>query len=159
MALTAREVFAETVRTLSPNEQFRLATLILRELSQSEIAVVDRRDAWSEEDQKDLTTASLLHAEARYPEEKARIADLAKRLGFAGQNAMDQVLKMALDALDAKTPHARRKMTAEEMEAEYRFLSAAGRRWREEHPDEYDKKNPPSKVWQEELYDERGIPK
>ena len=93
------------------------------------------------------------------PETEARIADLAKRLGFAGRNATDQVLKMALDALDAKTPPARRKMTPEEMEAEYRFLSAAGRRWREEHPDEYDEKNPPSKVWQEELYDERGLPK
>jgi len=93
------------------------------------------------------------------PQTEARIADLAKRLGFAGQNATDQVLKMALDDLDAKTPPARRKMTPEEIEAEYRFLSAAGRRWREEHPDEYDENNPPSKVWQEELYDERGLPK
>lgn len=93
------------------------------------------------------------------PQTEARIADLAKRLGFAGQNATDQVLKMALDDLDAKTPPARRKMTPEEMEAEYRFLSATGRRWREQHPDEYDENNPPSKVWQEELYDERGIPK
>lgn len=73
MALTAREVFAETVRTLSPNEQFRLVALILRELSQSEIAVVDRRDAWSEEDEKDLTAASLQYAEARYPEEKVLV--------------------------------------------------------------------------------------
>lgn len=73
MALTAREVFAETVRTLSPNEQFRLAALILRELSQAEVAVVDRRDAWSEEDEKDLTAASLQYAEARYPEEKALV--------------------------------------------------------------------------------------
>ncbi len=73
MALTAREVFAETVRTLSPNEQFRLATLILQELSQSEIAVVDRRDDWSEEDKKDLTTASLQYAETQYPEEKALV--------------------------------------------------------------------------------------
>ena len=93
------------------------------------------------------------------PQTEARIADLAKRLGFAGQNATDQVLKMALDDLDAKTPPARRKMTPEEMEAEYRFLSAAVRRWREEHPDKYDENNPPSKVWQEELYDERGLPK
>ena len=92
-------------------------------------------------------------------ETEARIADLAKRLGFAGQNATDQVLKMALDDLDAKTPSARRKMTPEELEAEYRFLSAAGRRWREEHPDEYDENNPPSKVWQEELYDDRGLPR
>ena len=73
MALTAREVFAETVRTLSPNEQFRLVALILRELSQAEVAVVDRRDAWSEEDEKDLTAASLQYAEARYPEEKALV--------------------------------------------------------------------------------------
>lgn len=73
MALTAREVFAETVRALSPNEQFRLAALILRELSQSEIAVVDRRDDWSEEDKKDLTTASLQYAETQYPEEKALV--------------------------------------------------------------------------------------
>ena len=93
------------------------------------------------------------------PQTEARIADLAKRLGFAGQNATDQVLKMALDDLDAKMPPARRKMTPEEMEAEYIFFSAAGRRWREQHPDEYDENNPPSKVWQEELYDERGLPK
>ena len=93
------------------------------------------------------------------PQTEARIADLAKRLGFAGQNATDQVLKMALDDLDAKTPPARRKMTPKKMKAEYRFLSAAGRRWREEHPDEYDENNPPSKVWQEELYDDRGLPK
>ena len=73
MALTAREVFAETVRTLSPNEQFRLVALILRELSQAEVAVVDRRDAWSEEDKKDLTAASLQYAEARYPEAKALV--------------------------------------------------------------------------------------
>ena len=73
MALTVREVFAETVRTLSPNEQLRLAALILRELSQSEVAVVDRRDAWSEEDEKDLTAAALQYAEARYPEEKALV--------------------------------------------------------------------------------------
>ena len=73
MALTAREVFAETVRTLSPNEQFRLVALILRELSQAEVAVVDRRDAWSEEDKKDLAAASLQYAEARYPEAKALV--------------------------------------------------------------------------------------
>ena len=73
MALTAREVFAETVRTLSPNEQFRLVALILRELSQAEVAVVDRRDAWSEEDKKDLTAASLQYAEERHPEENALV--------------------------------------------------------------------------------------
>ncbi len=69
------------------------------------------------------------------------------------------MLKMALDDLDAKVPPLRRKMTPEASAAEYRILSEAGRRWREEHPDEYDEDNPPSKAWQEDLYDEQGLPK
>ena len=56
-------------------------------------------------------------------------------------------------------PHRAANMTPEEIAAEYRVLSEAGRRWREEHPNEYDENNPPSKVWQEELYDEQGLPR
>ena len=52
MALTAQEIFAETVQFLPPDEQLRLAALILQELSQSGITVVDRSDTWSEQDQK-----------------------------------------------------------------------------------------------------------
>ena len=37
------------------------------------------------------------------PEMEARIADLATRLGFAGPDAAERVLKAALDDLDAKT--------------------------------------------------------
>lgn len=98
-------------------------------------------------------------ATALKPEMEARIAELAKRLGFAGPDAAERVLAMALDYLDAKTPTPGRKMTPEEIEAEYMELSAAGRRWREEHPDEYDENYPPSLAWQDELYDERGLPK
>ena len=47
-------------------------------------------------------------------------------------------------------------MTPEEIAEEYRILSAAGRRLRAEYP--YDDDQPPSKVWQEELYDEQGLP-
>ncbi len=68
MALTAQEIFAETVQSLPPDEQFRLAALILQELSQSGITVVDRRDTWREQDKKDLTTASLKYAATLYPE-------------------------------------------------------------------------------------------
>ncbi|MXX39748.1 MAG: hypothetical protein F4Y91_13200 [Gemmatimonadetes bacterium] len=93
------------------------------------------------------------------PEMEARIAELAERLDVTAPNAHEQVLNMALDDLDAKAPPLRCKMTPEEMAAEYRTLSAAGRRWREEHPDEYDEDNPPSKSWQEELYGEQGLPK
>ena len=98
-------------------------------------------------------------ATALKPELEARIADLAERLGFAGPDAAERVLAMALDDLDAKTPTPHGKMKPEEIEAEYMALSAAGRRWREEHPDEYDKNYPPSLAWQDELYDERGLPK
>lgn len=98
-----------------------------------------------------------------------RIARLAQRLGFDGPNAAEQVLDMALEYLEDSTAQpaplytrerrdAAAQLVAAEIADEYRQLSAAGRRWREEHPDEYDPDNPPSKVWQEELYDENGLP-
>lgn len=64
MALTAQEIFVETVRFLSPEEQFHLAVLILQELS-----VENQRDTWNEQDKKDLTTVSLQYATALYLEE------------------------------------------------------------------------------------------
>ena len=70
MALTAQEVFTETVRDLPPSERLRLAALILQELTQSEVAGVDRSDTWNEQDQRDLTTLSLQYAAELYPEEE-----------------------------------------------------------------------------------------
>ncbi len=70
MALTAQEVFTETVRALPPSERLRLAALILQELAQSDVAVVERSDTWSEQDQRDLTAASLKYAAELYPEEQ-----------------------------------------------------------------------------------------
>ena len=70
MAQTAQEVFTETVRALPPSERLRLAALILQELTQSEVAGVDRRDTWNEQDQRDLTTLSLQYAAELYPEEE-----------------------------------------------------------------------------------------
>ena len=46
-------------------------------------------------------------------------------------------------------------MTHEEIAEEYGVLSAAGRQLRTEYP--YEDNQPPSKVWQEELYDEQGV--
>ena len=68
MALTAQEVFTETVRDLPPSERLRLAALILQDLAQSEVAVVDRSDTWTEQDQRDVTTFSLQYAAELYPE-------------------------------------------------------------------------------------------
>ena len=45
------------------------------------------------------------------PETEAFIVDLARRLGIAGPDAVERVLKAALDDLDAKTPMPRRRMT------------------------------------------------
>ena len=96
------------------------------------------------------------------PEIEARPDDLAKRIGYFGPNARDQILKIALDGLDAKTPPPTPKMTPEEKKKaleKLEELGAAGRRWREEHPDEYDENYPPSLAWQDELYDEFGLAK
>jgi hypothetical protein len=62
VALTAQEVFAETVRTLSPRERLRLAALILQDLAQAEGTVVDQQDIWSDQDQRDLRAFSLQYA-------------------------------------------------------------------------------------------------
>lgn len=70
MELTAQEVFTGTVRALPPSERLRLAALILQELAQAEVAIVDRRDTWSEQDQHDVTTFSLQYAAELYPEDE-----------------------------------------------------------------------------------------
>jgi hypothetical protein len=70
MSTTAEEVFTETVRALPPTERLRLASLILNDLSQSNLAVVEVSDAWSQKDQDELTAFSLRHAAAAYPEDE-----------------------------------------------------------------------------------------
>jgi len=90
---------------------------------------------------------------------EARIAALAKRLDLTEPDAHERVLSRAIDALDAEVPPLRQKMTPEKIAAEYKMLSAAGRRWREENPAECDGDRLPSKTWQEALYDEQGLPK
>lgn len=68
MALTAQAVFTDTVRALPLSEQLRLEALILQTLAQAGVEGVDWSDARSEQDQRNLTTASLQHAAALYPE-------------------------------------------------------------------------------------------
>ena len=68
MARTAQEVFTETVQALPLNERLRLAALILQDLARSDVAVVDTSNAWSEQDQRDLTAFSLQYAAKLYPE-------------------------------------------------------------------------------------------
>lgn len=70
MTLTAQEVFVKTVQNLSPSERLRLAALILQDLAQSDVAVVNQSETWSEQDQQDLTAVSLKYAAELYPEEQ-----------------------------------------------------------------------------------------
>ena len=79
MTATAQEVFTETVRALPPSEQFRLAALILQELS--EVVVVKRSDTWSEQNQSDLTAAALQYAAKLCPEEAVAAADAGRGSG------------------------------------------------------------------------------
>ena len=65
-AHTAQEVFATSVHDLSAPERLRLASMILQDLTH----VVDQTDAWSEQDQRDLTAFSLQHADQLYPEDE-----------------------------------------------------------------------------------------
>lgn len=91
------------------------------------------------------------------PETAARIDALADRLGYSGSDAAERVLKIALDDLDAKAPRPHRKLTPEEIADEMEYWAEIGRRNRALHP--FDDANPPSKVWQDELYDENRLPK
>jgi len=59
MPTTAQEIYIQVVRTLSLTERLRLATLLLNELSQPNLAVVEASDTWTEEDCLDVTTFSL----------------------------------------------------------------------------------------------------
>ena len=43
---------------------------ILQKSAHSEMAIVDHQDTWSEQDQEDLTIASLRYAAEHYPEEE-----------------------------------------------------------------------------------------
>ena len=90
------------------------------------------------------------------PEIEARLANLADQLGFTGPDGPELALTVAVEELEAKLP-LHPKPTPAEVAAEMEPIVAAARRWREAHP--FDDDNPPSKVWQEELYDERGLPR
>lgn len=66
---TAQELYASTVRNLSPVERLRLAALILDDLTKWEPSTPDYDDEWSEEDMNDLVTFSLRHAAGTHMEE------------------------------------------------------------------------------------------
>lgn len=70
MPTTAQEVYSQVIRTLSPNERLRLATLILNELVQQDVSVIDQNNTWTEQDQTDLVNFSLQYAATIFPEDE-----------------------------------------------------------------------------------------
>lgn len=68
MATNAKEIYAETVRQLPPNERLKLAALILDDLASS----VAFADHWSEQDMQDLAAFSLSHANTYQQDDETR---------------------------------------------------------------------------------------
>jgi hypothetical protein len=68
MPTIIQEIYTQVIRTLSPAERLRLATLILNDLVQQDAGVIDQSDAWTEQDQLDLVAFSLQYAATGYPE-------------------------------------------------------------------------------------------
>ena len=91
------------------------------------------------------------------PETAARLADLARRLGFDGPDAGERVIQMALDDLEYQALPPDRELTPDQIVAEKEYWIAVGKRNRALYP--FDDDNPPSKFLQDELYDEQGLPK
>ena len=85
-------------------------------------------------------------------------AEVARRLGYQGPQARNQAqltaLRSLLNVLPAPQPTPEERAEAK---ARKEFVREFGRRYREKHP--YDPANPESRVWQEELYNENGLPK
>jgi hypothetical protein len=73
MLTSAQEVYTQVVRTLSPTERLRLATLILNELVNQNLSVVDQSDRWTEEDRVDFANFSLQYAATLFPEDEEAV--------------------------------------------------------------------------------------
>ena len=65
--MTIEEIYDESIKPLAPAERFRLATLILSEIPPQ--SVVDIRDAWNEQDTRDISAYSARLFTAEFPEE------------------------------------------------------------------------------------------
>ena len=69
MELSAKELYLEKVRLLSPKERLRLVVMILNDLTAADDQI-EFNDSWTDQDLKDLTAFALSHSEN--PHEKYR---------------------------------------------------------------------------------------
>ncbi|MDQ3649261.1 MAG: hypothetical protein M3458_03065 [Acidobacteriota bacterium] len=65
MPTNARELYTSAVRQLPAKERLQLAALILEDLTRTP-ETLDIDDAWSDQDEQDLTAFALAHATTQY---------------------------------------------------------------------------------------------
>jgi hypothetical protein len=63
-----QEIYQTIVTTLQLSDRFRLAALILNDLTQRDVDVIDTSDTWIHEDQLELTSFSLQYASSLFPD-------------------------------------------------------------------------------------------
>lgn len=73
MPTSAQEVYIQIVRTLTPTERLRLATLILNDLVEQDSSVIDRSDCWTDRDIVDVNNFSLQYAATLFPEDEESV--------------------------------------------------------------------------------------
>lgn len=67
-AMTAREIYTQSVQSLPLGERLRLAALILQDLTEPSVSIVELSDTWTAQDERDVAAFSLQYAAALYPE-------------------------------------------------------------------------------------------
>ncbi len=67
---TAQEIYTSAICDLPPDEQLRLAALILDGLAQTDLFLPEGSNRWNEEDQQELTDYPLRYAETQFVEDE-----------------------------------------------------------------------------------------
>ncbi|MDB9495977.1 hypothetical protein PN477_15205 [Spirulina subsalsa CS-330] len=73
MPTTIQEIYSQITHTLPPADRLRLVTLILNDLVQNNTNMVDDSDAWTKQDQLDLTVHSLQHTAAIFSDDEEMV--------------------------------------------------------------------------------------
>lgn len=68
------EAYQYVTEKLSLNDRLRLAALLLNDVTKSNVSLVDERDVWTDQDQKDISTFALGYAADLFPDSKDLIS-------------------------------------------------------------------------------------
>ncbi|MEL7512275.1 MAG: hypothetical protein AAGM27_09025 [Cyanobacteria bacterium J06554_3] len=67
------EAYQYVTDKLSLNDRLRLATLLLNDVTKVEVAIVDKSDFWTSQDQKDVGAFALSYAADIFPDDEGLI--------------------------------------------------------------------------------------